>query len=136
MDSGINVGESDKTDEELAKEEAEGRARQLGHTVWHTPQLRHLIVDQLDRKELLVALCLDKTSFPVVAAKLYREIKWDEYEHFSRRHISVSVPLMMVLEFRADAIVLSSKPLPRGRPRGRYGSRTPAGRQRPFLAAD
>jgi hypothetical protein len=90
MDSVINVGEVGKTDEELAKEEAAGRARQLAHTVWHTPQLRYLIVDQMDRKELLAALCLDTITVPVVAAKLYRNITWDQYKDFASRHMPVS----------------------------------------------
>lgn len=77
----------DQSDEGVAQVP---RATKLASEVWSNLEIRHMIVDKMDRKELLAIVSLDRGTFRVVIRRLYRNIRYTDYERFSRRCSSVS----------------------------------------------
>jgi hypothetical protein len=82
-------GMTDSTPERALKHVSEGRMGTLAKQIWATPELRRMIVDQMDREDVAVSLCLDSDSFPTMVQKLYHHLHYSVYDEMTRMHISV-----------------------------------------------
>jgi hypothetical protein len=59
--------------------------------VWGTPELRSLIIDQMDIDEVRKSLCLSKTTFPDMVRVLYRQFHYKNYAGLYKLSVPVSI---------------------------------------------
>jgi len=58
--------------------------------VWGTPELRSLIVNEMEIDEVRKSLCLSKTTFPDMVRVLYRQIHYKNYAALYKLSVPVS----------------------------------------------
>jgi hypothetical protein len=58
--------------------------------VWGTPELRSLIINEMEIGEVLKSLCLSKTTFPDMVKVLYRQFHFKNYAGLYKLSVPVS----------------------------------------------
>jgi hypothetical protein len=59
--------------------------------VWGTPELRSLIINEMEIDEVRKSLCLPKTTFPDMVRVLYRQFHYKNYAGLYKLSVPVSI---------------------------------------------